>query len=149
MKKNFFQRLWEWILSLLPKQEIEIPKPKEEEPIPKEPEGVPPASEPEPEPEPEPEEEEEEEKNSIVSPWGINPIKAELSDVKSSSKLNGFISVDNINGYKVIHEHFHTINDMLKCFGRRKNNRVMKGYTHLKGLRKAIHGMEQILTRKL
>ena len=128
MKKNFFfQRLWEWILSLLPKQEIEIPKPKEEEPIPKEPEGVPPASEPEPEPEPEPEEEEEEEKNSIVSPWGINPIKAELSDVKSSSKLNGFISVDNINGYKVIHEHFHTINDMLKCFGRRKNNRVMKG----------------------
>lgn len=34
MKKNVFQRLWEWILSLFPKQEIEIPKPKEEEPIP-------------------------------------------------------------------------------------------------------------------
>lgn len=50
MKKNVFQRLWEWILSLFPKQEIEIPKPKEEEPIPEEPEGVPPATEPEPEP---------------------------------------------------------------------------------------------------
>ena len=47
MKKNVFQRLWEWILSLFPKQEIEIPKPKEEEPIPEEPEGVPPATEPE------------------------------------------------------------------------------------------------------
>ena len=40
MKKNVFQRLWEWILSLFPKQEIEIPKPKEEEPIPEEPKGV-------------------------------------------------------------------------------------------------------------
>ena len=120
MKKNVFQRLWEWILSLFPKQEIEIPKPKEEEPIPEEPEGVPPATEPEPEPE------EEEEEGGIVSPWGMNPIKGELSEIKGSSKLNGFISVDNINGYKVIHEHFHTINDMLECFRRRENNRVMR-----------------------
>lgn len=128
MKKNVFQRLWEWILSLFPKQEIEIPEPKKEEPIPEEPEEVPPATEPEPEPEPEPEEEEEEEEEEegIVSPWGINPVKAELSDIKSSSKLNGFISVDNINGYKVIHEHFHTISDMLKCFRRRENNIVMR-----------------------
>ena len=36
MKKNVFQRLWEWILSLFPKQEIEIPEPKKEEPIPEE-----------------------------------------------------------------------------------------------------------------
>ena len=122
MKKNVFQRLWEQILSLFPKQEI--PEPKKEEPIPEEPKEVPPATEPEPEPEPEPEEEEEEE--GIVSPWGINPVKAELSDIKSSSKLNGFISVDNINGYKVIHEHFHTISDMLKCFRRRENNMVMR-----------------------
>lgn len=120
MKKNVFQRLWEWILSLFPKQEIEIPKPKEEEPIPEEPKGVPPATEPEEE------EEEEEEKTSIISPWGTNPSKSELSDIKSSSKLNGFISIDNIGGYKVIHEHFHTINDMLKCFRRRENNEVMR-----------------------
>ena len=112
MKKNVFQRLWEQILSLFPKQEI--PEPKKEEPIPEEPKEVPPATEPE------------EEEEGIVSPWGINPVKAELSDIKSSSKLNGFISVDNINGYKVIHEHFHTISDMLKCFRRRENNMVMR-----------------------
>ena len=122
MKKNVFQRLWEWILSLFPKQEVEIPEPKEEEPAPEEPEEVPPASEPEPEEE----EEEEEEENSIVSPWGTTPVKAELSDIKGSSKLRGFIRVDNISGYRVIHEHFHTINDMLECFRRRENNRVMR-----------------------
>ena len=126
MKKNVFQRLWEWILSLFPKQEIEIPKPKEEEPIPEEPEGVPPATEPEPEPEPEEEEEEEEEEEDIVSPWGITPVRTELSDIKGSSKLRGFIRVDNISGYRVIHEHFHTINDMLGCFRRRGNNEVMR-----------------------
>ena len=124
MKKNVFQRLWEWILSLFPKQEIEIPKPKEEEPIPEEPEGVPPATEPEPEPEPEEEEEEEEE--GIVSPWGTTPVRTELSDIRGSSKLRGFIRIDNISGYRVIHEHFHTINDMLGCFRRRGNNEVMR-----------------------
>ena len=108
------------LLSLSPKQEIEIPKPKEEEPIPEEPEGIPPATEPEPEPEPELEEDEDE--DGIVSPWGMNPIKGELSEIKGSSKLNGFISVDNIN---VIHEHFHTINDMLLTKGMTKDDLVV------------------------
>lgn len=117
--KDYFKKFWEWLRKLFQKED----KTKLEE---KEPEETPPEEPEEVEPE-EVEAEEVQEDDEAKKVTQIDNSNELLSSSFSEKGKRGFIRIYSVKSFnRVVHEHFHSIDELVSCLYGRNKNSIMR-----------------------
>ena len=148
VKILFLKTFWKWLRKLFQREKNVTVEEKEEKP--EEPEPIPePTPEPKPEVVPEPipipetprvsDTKDKEDEDEKVVPEEINSKL--LGNTFSKAGTQGFIRVYNTSKFKkIIHEHFHSIDELLSCLNHRDNNQAMRESTSSNSERSEFSG---------